>query len=219
MAKKKRYYRPNTEIDNFRRQKRENDQHLYILTHGYGLNGLYAKIGNMEKSVIGAGPIVTAMPSTTINRVNAAISSLKNLISTGRFDPVSTAKLQTHLANSQALQRQLSVPVANPRLMKAAIGDDGDDGDGSPVPDSAQPNVQPAIDDSDEATLSDIESAITTAATVYQTVTSKPAPIVVVPGSRINISPPGSTILGIPAPIAIIGGLGLTALLIYAITD
>src|ERR1700723_713249 len=104
----------------------------------------------MEKAVIGAGsnaPSVMLPPSLdNATRAKLAVTNLRNLISTGKFDSVSEGKLQAQLQKANSLVTKLAA-----RPIKQPIGDDR----------------------SDDSTLDDIESAVQTAATVYQTVTNK----------------------------------------------
>jgi hypothetical protein len=157
----------------------------------------------MEKSVIGAPglmPVSAIMNTTTpLGRANLAIKNIQALIATGKFAPASIATLQSKLATAKSLAMQLT---PNPgQALKSVIGDSTDD----------------SSDDSSD-TLDDIESAVLTAATVYQTVTNKPAPVVAVTKLPPVTAPP-MVIFGLPAPVVVLGGLVVGGLLLWAITD
>ena len=77
----------------------------------------------MQKSVIGAPPLVSASASQALTRINAAITNLQTLINSGKFDAASTAKLQTKLAQARAMQTSLLMPHAKSVINGEYIGE------------------------------------------------------------------------------------------------
>jgi hypothetical protein len=189
----------------------------------------------MDKPVIGMGSsvapsmtnLVLSQPASNMARASQAVSNLSNLIRTGSFSRETNGLLMKHLTNAQSILRKYSGGSAamihggpsrginTHRGMVESHYRDG--GDVFVHYHTRRVSGESTGDDSsDSSTLDDIESAVETAADVYQTVTNKPAPVVV---TKI-ITPPAATattIMGMPPAVVVVGG-GLLGLgILYAI--